>query len=92
MYEDFTHLKHLSNTYKLWIAGDFNLPDINWNNMSVIGTAYPNNMNKFFIDTIEEIPMEQIVDFPTRLDNISSNNKTLTARLLARVITGCHYT
>ena len=23
---------------------------------------------------------------------ISSNNKTLNARLLARVITGCHYT
>jgi hypothetical protein len=27
-------------------------------------------MNKFFIDTIQEISMEQIVDFPTRLDNI----------------------
>ena len=27
-------------------------------------------MNKFFIDTIQEIPMEQTVDFPTRLDNI----------------------
>ena len=70
VYEDFTHLKYLSNAYNLWIAGDFNFPDINWNNMSVLGTAYPNNMNKFFIDTIEEISMEQIVDFPTRLDNI----------------------
>ena len=70
MYEDFTHLKHLSNKNNLWIAGDFNLPDINWNNMSVIGTTYPNNMNKFFIDTIQEISMEQIVDIPTRLDNI----------------------
>ena len=27
-------------------------------------------MNKFFIDTIQEISMEQTVDFPTRLDNI----------------------
>ena len=27
-------------------------------------------MNKFFIDTIQEISMEQIVDFSTRLDNI----------------------
>ena len=26
------------------------------------------------------------------LVNTSSNNKTLNARLLARVITGCHYT
>jgi hypothetical protein len=26
------------------------------------------------------------------MDKISSNNKTLNARLLARVITGCHYT
>ena len=23
VYEDFTHLKHLSNANKLWIAGDF---------------------------------------------------------------------
>jgi hypothetical protein len=38
--------------------------------MSIIGTIYPNNMNKFFIDTIQEISMEQTVDFPTRLDNI----------------------
>ena len=38
--------------------------------MSVVGTIYPNNMNKFFIDTIEEISMEQIVDFSKRLDNI----------------------
>ena len=38
--------------------------------MSVIGTIYPNNMNKFFIDTIPEKSMEQTVDFPTRLDNI----------------------
>ena len=27
-------------------------------------------MNKFFIDTIQEMSMEQTVDFPTRLDNI----------------------
>jgi len=38
--------------------------------MSVIGTIYPNNMNKFFIDTIQEKSMEQTVDFPTCLDNI----------------------
>ena len=38
--------------------------------MAVIGTLYPNNMNKFFIDTIQEKSMEQTVDFPTRLDNI----------------------
>ena len=38
--------------------------------MSVIGTIYPNNMTKFFIDTIQEKSMEQTVDFPTRLDNI----------------------
>ena len=36
--------------------------------MPIIGTIYPNNMNKFFIDTIQEISMEQTVDFPTRLE------------------------
>ena len=62
MYEDFTHLNILSNANNLWIAGDFNLPDINWNNMSVIGTIYPINMNKFFIDTIQEIRVRTIAN------------------------------
>jgi hypothetical protein len=66
---DFVHLKTLAKHNSLWIAGDFNLPDINWNNMTIEGSTYPNHINKSFIDIVQDLCMEQIVDFPTRLDN-----------------------
>ena len=51
---------------------------------------YPYNIN------VKMIP-NQMVDKRGFIDSVctcftSSNNKTLNARLLARVITGCHYT
>jgi hypothetical protein len=39
----------------LWIAGDFNLPDINWNNMTIEGSTYPNHINKSFIDIVQDL-------------------------------------
>jgi len=68
---DFVHLKTLATHNSLWIAGDFNLPDINWNKMTIEGSTYPNHINKSFIDipVVQDLCMEQIVDFPTRLDN-----------------------
>jgi hypothetical protein len=37
VYKDFTHLKQLTKNGNIWIAGDFNLPDIdlNWGVMLV---------------------------------------------------------
>ena len=66
---DFVHLKTLAKHNSLWIAGDFNLPDINWNKMTIEDSPYPNHINKSFIDIVQDLFMEQIVDFPTRLDN-----------------------
>lgn len=63
-------LKDLAKNNNTWIAGDFNLPDIEWKGMRVLGSMYPNRLNTFFIDIIQELALEQIVDFPTRQENI----------------------
>jgi hypothetical protein len=70
VYKEFTHLKQLTKNGNIWIAGDFNLPDIDWKSMSVATSIYPIRLNKFLLDTIQELDLEQVVNFPTRQDNI----------------------
>jgi hypothetical protein len=38
--------------------------------MSVATSIYPIRLNKFLLDTIQELDLEQVVNFPTRQDNI----------------------
>jgi hypothetical protein len=64
------HIKELAKNNNTWIVGDFNLPDIEWKGMSVLGSMYPNRLNTFFIDIIKKLALEQVVDFPTRQENI----------------------
>lgn len=62
-----------SYTLKIWQQQqylDFNLPNIEWKDMSVLGTMYPNRLNTFFIAIIQELALEQVVDFPTHQENI----------------------
>ncbi|XP_072043470.1 uncharacterized protein [Amphiura filiformis] len=56
----------------VWIAGDANLPDIDWPTDQVIGHQYPKALNESFlrIQLIARVGLEQLVDFPTRLDSI----------------------
>ena len=54
----------------LWLGGDMNLPDIDWNSSSIIGHSNPIAMNSAFIDAIHDVGGEQIVSSPTRKDNI----------------------
>ena len=54
----------------VWIAGDLNLPDINWNNCAVEGTSYPVSLSNIFLDFISTYGMTQTVNFPTRINNI----------------------
>ena len=64
-----------------WIGGDWNLPDINWETNSITGHQYPKPINETFIDMMNVCNLEQIVDFPTRnnniLDILFTNNTTL---------------
>ena len=59
-----------------------------------MGTVSNNVLLPRYIKYVKEIGWEELstVLFNLRGANPSSNNKTLNARLLARVLTGCHYT
>ena len=49
-------------------GGDFNLPDIDWKDLSIKGSQYPPKTNQTFLDIIANNSLEQIIDFPTRND------------------------
>ena len=51
------------------IGGDFNLPDINWEEQTIINRQYPIKTNQTFLEIVADNGLEQIVDFPTRKDN-----------------------
>ena len=53
----------------LWIGGDFNLPDIDWDNYVVTGHRNTQSVNNGIFTTIFKAGLEQIVTFPTRLEH-----------------------
>ena len=61
------------STYKnavIWITGDFNSPDINWNYNSVTNNSYPLDISTLFIDELNSGSFIQMVEQPTRGNNI----------------------
>ena len=52
-----------------WIAGDANLPDIDWSIDQVIHHQYNLHISDSLLETLAKTGMEQVVDFPTRYDN-----------------------
>ena len=68
-----TKIKAISTKYDrsvLWLGGDLNLPDIDWQSESIRGNRYSAPINNSFLDTIRDCNLEQIVDFNTRLETI----------------------
>ena len=66
-------VSYIGRTYKnstIWIGGDFNLPDIDWETNSIVSHNYLIPINKSILDMIQDLGAEQMVDFPTRKDNI----------------------
>ena len=66
-------VSYIGRTYKnstIWIGGDFNLPDIDWKTNSIVSHNYLIPINKSILDMIQDLGAEQMVDFPTRKDNI----------------------
>ena len=54
----------------IWITGDFNLPNIDWDLYSVTDNAYPLNICNLLIDAFNLGGFFQLVDTPTRGNNI----------------------
>ena len=62
----------LNSSFKncpIWIGGDTNLPDIDWTNNAIVGHQYAKPINESFLETFDQCCLEQIVMFPTRLEN-----------------------
>ena len=54
----------------LWLCGDFNLPDICWQTHSITGHQYPKDLNQRYLDMMHNCGLSQMVDEPTREQNI----------------------
>ena len=66
-------LKKLSNSNKskhILLAGDFNCPDINWENLTVRSNAPDREIQQALIDITTEHGLTQVHNQPTRQDNI----------------------
>ena len=81
-------INNLATSYPnctIWIAGDVNLPGICWKNNTVVNHRYSLRINNDFISCINDSGLEQMVNFPTRGDNILdiflSNRPSLVNRI-----------
>jgi len=54
----------------IWIAGDLNLPNIDWEINHINGSAYPSNLCETIIELILEYGLTQSVNTATRENNI----------------------
>ena len=67
-----------------WIAGDANLPDIDWSIDQVTRHQYNLHISDSFLQTLAKTGLEQIVDFPTPYDNaldiVLTNRPSLVSR------------
>ena len=80
----------LSSRFKdhiIWLGGDTNLPDIDWNTDTITGHNYLVSINKAYIDTFNHIGCEQMVNFPTRVNNILDIFCTNRPSLVDRIST-----
>ena len=68
----------------VWLGGDFNLPDINWESMSIERCQYTKSMNSSYLETINNLGLVQTNHTPTRngaiLDIFLTNRPSLTTR------------
>ena len=53
----------------VYCTGDFNLPDINWEDDSISAHRYPFVINELLINMPAECGCTQMVDFPTHESN-----------------------
>ena len=87
--DNLTELVQQNKSAILFTGGDFNLLDINWNDMSVTGNQYPVPVNESCLNTSLDLGLEQLVDFLTRfnpdntLDLLFTNRPSLVQKCSA---------
>ena len=70
----------------LRIGGYASLPDIDWKTDTATRHNYTASINQLFSDTFNDIGCEQIVDFPTRIDNTLDIFGTNRSSLIDRCV------
>ena len=79
-------LTRLPKNFYIWLAGDMNLPGIEWPSTSIKPNCTSPAQHNLFIDTLADHGISQIVDQPMRgentLDLLAVNNLTLVNRTL----------
>jgi len=82
------HNKYIDDV--MWITGDFNLPNIDWNLNSITSNTYPLDICNMLIDVLSIAGFSQLVTTPTRghniLDLFATNRPSLIKHL--NVISG----
>ncbi|CAC5361566.1 unnamed protein product [Mytilus coruscus] len=82
---EINELKFKFKNSTFWISGDLNLPDINWPSMTIEGKMNQKEIYEIFLDTLNNLDLDQLVDFPTRKDNIldifCTNQPTLITKI-----------
>ena len=53
----------------VWLVGDLDLPNIDWNRNCISGNNYPTQLHGTLIDTMLDHNLSQLVDFPSRYHN-----------------------
>ena len=69
MISTLTNIAQNNPNSPIWIAGDFNLPDINWKDGLITGHNYPHIFAELLLDFANIFGFTQIVDSPTRRSN-----------------------
>ncbi|XP_062575423.1 uncharacterized protein LOC134237333 [Saccostrea cucullata] len=60
--------QHKNNIFIL--GGDFNLPDIDWDKYAINGSQTSREINNAFMQMTADLNLQQVVDIPTRGENI----------------------
>ena len=68
--EEISEIKSKFPKSIFWLCGDFNLPDIDWEQNKIIGHQYSSSINQLFLDLINDLGLSQTVLNPTRGENI----------------------
>ena len=61
----------------LWIGGDFNLPNINWDDESVLQYATCSSVSKQLLNLAKDSYLDQMVTQPTRITETTANTLDL---------------
>ena len=88
---DFLHHFDKHKNAVFCLGGDFNLPDINWEQEEIVSNQNPFALNSLFLTMAQDLSLNQIINFPTRgtsiLDLLFTNRPEIfkSPKLLAGV-------